>query len=76
MLIYIIVKFQKPGDKGDFTIFREDKTRTHFKNWKGIDKISQYWWANDFKMLRVNEKFISNLEFYIQPNHELKLKAE
>ena len=37
MLIYIIVKFKKPGDKGDFTIFREDKTRTHSKNWKGID---------------------------------------
>lgn len=25
MLIYIIVKFQKPGDKGDFTVSREDQ---------------------------------------------------
>ena len=37
MLLYNIVKFQKPGGKGDFTVFREDKTRTHSKNWKGID---------------------------------------
>lgn len=43
MLIYIIVKFQKPEHKGDFTIFREEKKRNSFQ------ELERHWL--DFSIL-------------------------